>query len=240
MKLKYITIGGYRNLKKTRIVFEGLTTLIALNSYGKSNVLRGIEFAVDFYKDNPSNRQKRFKWESALPLNQATCHDDFYFEMHYENTPKDQSQTKISEVVYGYTFKWYRSDETGAKITAEWLRIKPTDSQKFSQIINRTEDACLYKSSETGRCSKKTTVGNDELLLSKLASVEKYFCGEIINQILEMEIYVDHHLDASREYEVQAIVSTQEDVLSLDSRMGIPRTFAILKERYPAEYDRSA
>ena len=85
MKLKSITIGGFRNLKKTTINFDGLTTLIALNSYGKSNVLRGIEFAVNFYKASPALRQKYFKLESALPLNQATCYDDFYFEMHYEN-----------------------------------------------------------------------------------------------------------------------------------------------------------
>ena len=86
MKLRSITIGGFRNLKKTTINFDGLTTLIALNSYGKSNVLRGIEFAVNFYKASPALRQKYFKLESALPLNQATCYDDFYFEINGKKT----------------------------------------------------------------------------------------------------------------------------------------------------------
>ena len=238
MKLRSITIGGFRNLKKTTINFDGLTTLIALNSYGKSNVLRGIEFAVNFYKASPALRQKYFKLESALPLNQATCYDDFYFEMHYENTGADLEEKNVSEVIYGYTFKWYRNDETGAKITAEWLRVKPCDSQKFSQIIKREEDSYLYKSSESGRCSKKTTAADDELLIHKLAAIDNYFCVDTIKQIFQMEIYIDHHLDASREYEVHPIISTQEDVLALDSSSGIPRTFAILKEKHPDEYER--
>lgn len=238
MKLKSITIGGFRNLKKTTINFDGLTTLIALNSYGKSNVLRGIEFAVNFYKASPTLRQKYFRLESALPLNQATCYDDFYFEMHYENTGTDLEEKNVSEVIYGYTFKWYRNDETGAKITAEWLKVKPCNSQKFSQIIKREEDSYLYKSSECGRCSKKTTAANDELLIHRLAAMDNYFCADTIKQIFQMEIYIDHHLDASREYEVHPIISTQEDVLSLDSSSGIPRTFAILKEKHPDEYER--
>ena len=238
MKLHSITIGGYRNLKKTTIYFEGLTTLIALNSYGKSNVLRAIEFAVNFYKATPAVRQRLFRLESALPLNQATCFDDFFFEVHYENTQADSEENEVLEVIYGYTFKWYRNDETGAKITSEWLKIKPHSSQKFSQIIKRSGDSCLYKSSEMGRCSKKTYAGDDELLIHKLAVMDHYFCVDTIKQILQMEIYVDHHLDASGEYEVQPIISTQEDILSLDSESGIPRTFAFLKEKYPDDYER--
>lgn len=238
MKLKSITIGGFRNLKRTTINFEGLTTLIALNSYGKSNVLRAIEFAVDFYKTTPNLRQKLFKSESALPLNQATCYDDFYFEMHCENTDTSLAENDISEVVYGYTFKWYRNDETGAKIVSEWLKAKPCNSQKFSQVIKRADDSCLYKSSEMGRCSKKITVEVDELLIHKLVAIDKYFYADTIKKLLQLEVYIDHHLDVSREYMVQPIISTQEEALSLDSSIGIPRTFAILKEKYPNEYER--
>lgn len=238
MKLQDITIGGFRNLKKTTIEFGGLTTLIALNSYGKSNVLSAIDFAVSFYKATPVVRQKLFRLESALPLNKATCYDDFYFEMHFLNSNGRSVGKEFEEAIYGYTFKWFRSDSTGAKITSEWLKVRPRNSQKYSQIIKRDTDTVLYKSSETGRCSKKATVKDDELLISKLAVIDSYFCSDVIEQILQMGIYIDHHLDASREYEIHPLIPTQEDVLSLGSGIGIPHTFSILKEKYPDEYAR--
>ena len=48
MKLNKIKISGIFNLKDVEISLDDLSALIAPNNYGKSNVLRAIDFGVFF------------------------------------------------------------------------------------------------------------------------------------------------------------------------------------------------
>lgn len=49
MKLNKIKISGIFNLKDVEISLDDLSALIAPNNYGKSNVLRAIDFWCLFY-----------------------------------------------------------------------------------------------------------------------------------------------------------------------------------------------
>ncbi|HCM23751.1 MAG TPA: hypothetical protein DHW78_05460 [Ruminococcaceae bacterium] len=232
MKLKSITVGGFRNLKRTTVNFDGITALVALNSFGKSNYLRAIEFGINFYKGSSAMRKRSFSDESAMPLNKITCNDDFYFELEIENSSNADHQN----IIYGYTFRWKRVDKTGAKITSEWLKVKPVEKKKFTQIINRSETKALYRNSESGRCSKKSQVAEDEMLLQRMASLDDCFYTDIIKAVLSVSIFVDHRLDRSDEYEIQPLIPENDDGLSLNSSIGVPHTMAILKEKCPDEY----
>lgn len=234
MKLKSITVGGFRNLKQTTVNFDGITALVALNSFGKSNYLRAIEFGIDFYQCSPALRKKLFSYEPAMPLNKVTCNDDFYFELEIE----DSSTEKHQNIIYGYTFRWKRADKTGAKITSEWLKVKLAESKKFTKIINRSETFALYRNSETGRCSKKSQVAEYEMLLQRMASLDDCFYTDTIKAVLNVAIFVDHRLDRSDEYEIQPLIPDNDDGLSLDSNIGVPHTMAILKQKYPDEYEK--
>lgn len=46
MKLLSITVGGFRNIRRTTLQMQELMALISCNSYGKSNVITAIELAL--------------------------------------------------------------------------------------------------------------------------------------------------------------------------------------------------
>lgn len=47
MEVKNITIGGFKNLAKTKIELNKITALVSPNNYGKSNFLLAINFATN-------------------------------------------------------------------------------------------------------------------------------------------------------------------------------------------------
>lgn len=44
MKIQIILIDGFKNLSNVKITFDNITALVALNNFGKSNVLECIDF----------------------------------------------------------------------------------------------------------------------------------------------------------------------------------------------------
>ena len=60
MKLLNVKIEGFRNIESDSIEFgNGITSLVSTNSYGKSNLMRAIDFAVDFIAIHPRLRAIR-------------------------------------------------------------------------------------------------------------------------------------------------------------------------------------
>ena len=73
MKLKSIKIEGFRNIKEGEIIFGSeITSLVSENSYGKSNFMEAIDFAVDFIKANAPVRNSMMRWKQGIPLNKKT------------------------------------------------------------------------------------------------------------------------------------------------------------------------
>ena len=50
MKIQAVLIDGFKNLSNVKISFDNITALVALNNFGKSNVLAGIDFGLTFIK----------------------------------------------------------------------------------------------------------------------------------------------------------------------------------------------
>ena len=55
MKIKSISVGGFKNLKRSTIQLNNITAIISPNNYGKSNLLEAIDFGVDFLSLVPKN-----------------------------------------------------------------------------------------------------------------------------------------------------------------------------------------
>ena len=59
MKIQAVFIDGFKNLANVRISFNNITTLVALNDFGKSNVLSGIDFGLSFMKASIEDKKDK-------------------------------------------------------------------------------------------------------------------------------------------------------------------------------------
>ena len=165
MKIQAVLIDGFKNLSDVKITFDNITALVALNNFGKSNVLSGIDFGLSFIKASIDDKIEMMANSNLIPINQGMQGRNYKFKV--EVLTEDAGQEY--RVQYGYEFAWQCDDDEVPEIVQEYLRIKLDEKgQKYTQLINRTSEAVWYKSSETGRCSSKIKVETSELVVNKL------------------------------------------------------------------------
>ena len=85
MKIKSISVGGFRNIKKTKLYLDNITSIIAVNNYGKTNLLNAIKFGVDFINNSEEIRESMMSWKSGIPLNPKVMNDNYEFEIEFED-----------------------------------------------------------------------------------------------------------------------------------------------------------
>ncbi|HBF35930.1 MAG TPA: recombinase RecF [Firmicutes bacterium] len=235
MKLCRVSVDGFKNIKHSDIVFDGIAALISLNSYGKSNLLKAIDFGVDFIKNNEDTKKKMMRWSGGIPLNKATAFQDYWIEFEMITTMNDQP----FRIIYGYQFRWVKDKETGACIIAEWLKLKVDEKsqKKYSILINRDEEKAFYRSSETGRCNANIAIDKNDLIINKLKAFDNLYYYEIIKEINALKIYIDHHLDASGYYAPDRLIRKDADILEIESINNLPRVIFNLKQQFQEKYD---
>ncbi len=209
-----IKISGFKNIDSVVLTMHRIISLLSINNYGKSNILKGISFGFDFISQNISTRNNMMHWKSGLPMNKNSKSKKYKFEFEFSTTIN-----KVKYLVdYGYEFKWAFNEKSNGKIVSEWLNIKNTNnSQKFSSYIKRNEKSALYKPSMTANCDKKIKISNDELIINKLQAFDELFYIEVINQINNIKIYVDRHFDSTDNYNINPFVwkdSIQEESIA--------------------------
>ena len=133
MKLKSVTISGFKNLKTTRLSLDSITAIISPNNYGKSNLLEAIDFGVDFLLSNPKERRAMMRWIRGIPINKSIENDEYHFEVEFE----DPILGEYSFVKYGYKFAWFRDDGSGQRITDEWIEARPNTSVRYTSYLKR-------------------------------------------------------------------------------------------------------
>ena len=152
MKIQAVLIDGFKNLSDVKITFDNITALVALNNFGKSNVLSGIDFGLAFIKASIDDKMEMIANSNLIPINQSMQGRNYKFEVEMATEEAEQEY----RVQYGYEFSWQCDEDEIPEIVSEYLRIKLDDKgQKYTQLINRTKDAALYKRSETGRFHRK-------------------------------------------------------------------------------------
>ena len=139
MRIKAITIGGFKNLKRSRLQLDNTTIIASPNNYGKSNLLEAINFGVEFIKAKSKDRKSMMRWVKGIPINSELENDEFFFEIEFEN----QNLTEYRFGKYGFTFSWYKDDKSGQKITGEWIEARANESVRYTSFLKR--EAGLYR-----------------------------------------------------------------------------------------------
>ena len=69
MKIQAVLIDGFKNLSNVRIRLDNITALVALNNFGKSNVLTAIDFGLDFMKASLEDKASMMSNSKLMPIN---------------------------------------------------------------------------------------------------------------------------------------------------------------------------
>ncbi len=233
MKIQRIALDGFKNLSNVNIAFSKITSLVALNNFGKSNVLSGIDFGINFMKYNEEQRQSLMRSDNAMPINKASLDKDFRYEIEMTTIIR----TVKYRIIYGFTFGWLRIKEDEASIKNEYLKVKIDEKgKKYNQLINRQGQEAVYKSSETGRCATHTQIGNMELVVNKLKAFDQLYYIEIIKRLNDLKLYMENNLDPKEFYMPNPIISKGSSEYFIDSR-SLPRVIAKLKQTNPGKFD---
>ncbi len=231
MKLNRIKIEGFRNIDECEIYFSNImTSLVSENSYGKSNLMKAIDFAVDFIHSNPSQKNQMMSWKRGIPLNKNNENRDFKVDFSLETTFQEEQY----EVNYSFSFVWIKN-KGGQKINGEWLKVRKINGgKKFSNLIQRGERS-LYKSSPNGRCSHVIKISDSELILNKLLNYDELYYMSIIQEINSMSVYVERHFDTSDVYQKHPIIlKSEENFIDFND---MPKMLFRLKKSYRSKYE---
>lgn len=237
MLVEKIRIDGFRNIDNTEIKFNNsITALVGLNNYGKSNILNGISFALNFIRADSNLKQALMSDEISLPINKKTAYRDFYFEIEFSDTIND----KKIYTNYEYSFEWIKNKGKGSVIKKECLKIRDSNSKKYTTYIRRTMDACSYKSSETGRCDSKLRIANNELALNKLKHYDNLFYYNLVESIHNIKIELNNFYDpiyAFNNIPFFQIRGINQLDLNRDFGNNIGEVLYSIKENYKEKYE---
>lgn len=233
MKIQAVLIDGFKNLSNVRISFDNITALVALNNFGKSNVLSGIDFGLAFIKATIEDKKDMMANSNLIPINSNMIGRNYKYEM--EVLTDFDGQEYVAQ--YGFEFEWKNTEDAEPVIVAESLKIKLNEKgQKYTQLISRTLDSAMYKSSETGRCSSKIKVESTELVANKLRAYDDLYYSDVIKKLNSMKIYMENNLDAKSFYQPDPIVRKgfENEMINADN---LPRIIYNLKEQNEDKFD---
>ncbi|MDD3253077.1 MAG: ATP-binding protein [Lachnospiraceae bacterium] len=233
MKIQRIVLDGFKNLNKVDISFNKITALVAVNNFGKSNVLAGIQFGLDFMRAKEEERNSFMQADDFIPINKASVNKDFRFEVEM-TTPINEVKYRI---IYGFSFGWVRSGMDKAEISNEYLKIKvDTKGTKYTQLISRQWKEAFYKSSETGRCTTATAIERLELVANKLKAFDQLYYIEIIKRLNDLRLYMENNLDAKKFYVPNPLIrkGLPNDFVNAEN---LPRVIAKLRQINPGKFD---
>lgn len=233
MKIQAVLIDGFKNLSDVKITFKNITALVALNNFGKSNVLSGIDFGLAFIKAPIDDKMEMMANSNWIPINQSMLGRNYKFEVEVL-TAEDGKEFRVQ---YGYEFSWKCNEENIPVIVQEYLRIKLDEKgQKYTQLISRTAETALYKSSETGRCSAKIKVEPTELVVNKLRAYDEIYYADIIRKLNSMKFYMENNLDAKSFYRPDPIIRKGIGDMMIDTE-NLPRIIYQLKDKFRDRYE---
>lgn len=186
MSIDSISVHGFANISGVSLSLQEITALIAPNGYGKSNLLRAIDFGCRFITVSDSERLRMMSDRNAMPINKTMLRQDFRMEIC--------GSVGTMRFEYGYSFQWIDPDvssdnsiSTGG-IRLEWLRMRQ-DEQKFRQALLR-ESASEYRylSTASGRCTNSEVVNMNQLAIGKMADNSGLFYAPLVTAISHLII----------------------------------------------------
>lgn len=228
MEINRIKIDGYKNLNKIDLKLNDINALISQNNYGKSNVIAAIEFAIDFIKKDKQAKSRMINYKGLVPNNKYLANRAFSFLIELQST-KDV-------VEYSYSFAWGSKDNVG-KVKKEMLRIKENSyGSKYTTYMNRDFKSATYLPSTKGRCDKKISIENRDLLINKLLAYDNLFYINIIKEINKIKIYVDQESDFESFYAINYLRPKNSDEVIFVGRDNVIDSLNLIKNKHPNKF----
>jgi len=186
MKFNKVKVGGFANVETFEAELSNFNALIALNNYGKSNVISAIKFAIDFITAPTVQKDRMMAYKPFIPLNIHIDNNPFEFEVELEVFSDD----KVHILQYGFSFDWIKDEVAdGRQIRSEHLKIKEKKADSKPLLyINRNSNEASYLPSPTGRCNKAIKIKSDELVVNKLLNYDDLFYWEFLKEIENLQI----------------------------------------------------
>jgi len=233
MKIQAITIDGFKNLSNVRIIFGDITALVALNNFGKSNVLLGIDYGIAFISATLEDKMNMVSDSDMIPINKNMPGRNYKFEVEVLISLDDEAYS----VQYGYEFSWKYKEECEPELVSEYLKIKSDQKgQEYTPLINRTVDFALYKSSRTDRCCANIKVEPIELVINKLSAYDDIYCAEIIRKINGIKIDVGNMLRIKNSSKSNYVTHKNFADLKIDED-NLPQIIYQLKNKFNDKYE---
>ncbi len=233
MNVKRIYIDGFKNIDNVNVVLSKITGLLSCNNFGKSNFLTAIDFALYFIKASSREKFQMMNNKNFIPILNCTFGKNYKFEIEFSTEQND----KVFDVIYGYEFQWNISSEKGAKIVNEYLKEKSQDSQKFLSLIERNDDISFYKRNLSGRCDAKVQIKNCDLLINKFLAFDHLYYKQLIETLNNIDFYVDRHFDSRNLFNINPLVTKENNYLSPLADNGIARILIRLKDECISKYN---
>lgn len=233
MKLKSITVGGFKNLEKTRLLLDGMIAIVSPNNYGKSNLLEAIDFGVDFIFSSPKDRQLMMSWVRGIPINKELENEEFYFEVEYI----DESLEDYRFVRYGYCFSWYRDDGSGQRILNEWLDARAVESVRYTSYIKRDES--MYRKAKETSAFRKINVDSNQLIVELIAAIPDVPIQPVARSIKNLDYHICASLDVRHRFQaspIEFVAPATDNGIAFDDQ-DVPRALYQLSRVDKSKYD---
>lgn len=234
MKLKSITVGGFKNLQRSKIEMNNIIAIVSANNYGKSNLLEAIDFGIKFLTANEKDRRSMMRYVRGIPINTSLAGEDFYFEVCFEN----QEDTDFRFVRYSYSFAWYRDDGKGQRITDEKIEARPNESVKYTSYLKREEGK--YRKDKNTNAFRNILFNDSQLAVDVLSLIVDIPLFPVIDAIRHIDYRVCSSLDLRDRFQPFPIeyigVEDGNDLIAFDDR-DVPRAIYHLKQLDPDNYD---
>ncbi len=227
--IKSFYIDGYRNLSNLTLHLTDITAIIALNNYGKSNLINAIKMGIDFIKGSNETKSNIFRYKSAFPLLAVNAGRNFKFGVNAEMIDSDNNTYSVE---YFYSFKWQTKVSEGF-VKEEFLKIS-SKSISGGKFIDKTADTNIYvfRSSLKSRNKRRIIIKDNSLAINALVNIidddDTYL--EILTELNNLSFIIEDHLDAKESYTFDPI-----DFVG-NKRINVPRMIGEMKENHPNQY----
>ena len=224
-------IDGYRNISNCTISLQDVTAIIALNNYGKSNVINAIRMGVDFIKGSNEIKENIFEFQPAFPFLSINIGRNYTFGIRIKMI--DQASGNEYYVDYHYSFQWKTKTNNGMIIN-EVLKIS-SKGIPGGTFIEKQKDNNVYdfRASLKSRNKRRLLIKDNSLAINALVNIlnddETYL--EILKELNNIKYLVEDHLDANETYAFDPISYNGNNIVN------VPRIVWELKQNYPSEYE---
>ena len=231
MKVISLSVGGFKNLDYTTLNLDGMAAIVSPNNYGKSNFLEALSFATDFISSGAKSRKQMMGWTKGIPLTKNLDTKDFKFQVEFH----DPKLGDYAYVRYGFTFSWFKDNQTGQRITDEWIDLHSEESNRYTSYLKRQEGK--YRKGNSTTAFRKLNFDDSQLAIDVLASVTDLEYANVIQAIQTFEYRICSSLDLQNRFQAPPIevVGDQCDTIKFDDE-DVPRALFFLKDRYPDKY----